>query len=172
MKKTILKFLILCLVIIPFAAQPITGCGNDDHNENRNEEAKEVFDSTTGNNSKSAREVDIDLSIMSRTMIFAEVNNITSNPESYLGKSIRLKGSYFAAYYDVTDDYYHFVLIEDADSCCQQGLEFILGDDYIFPGDFPPDMTEIEITGIYSSYLESGQTYYYIAADVMQYTEE
>ena len=107
----------------------------------------------------------IDLTVLSSTMIYAEVYNIMTHPDEYMGKTIKMSGPYYASFYDATGLYYHYVVIEDATACCQQGLEFNWKGEHIYPDDYPEDGTKIEVTGVFSSYDELGRTYYYIAVD-------
>jgi hypothetical protein len=109
--------------------------------------------------------VDVDLTEMSSTMVYAEVYNITNNPDKYMGKTIRMSGPYQASYYDETGLYYHYVIVEDAAACCAQGLEFIWNGEHTFPDDYPLAQAKIEVTGVFGSYEELGITYYYLAVD-------
>ncbi|MDR1753789.1 MAG: hypothetical protein LBR74_02645 [Eubacterium sp.] len=111
------------------------------------------------------KKIDVDLTALSGTMVYAEVYNMMVNPTDYLGKTVKLSGPYSTRYYDVTDEYYHYVIVEDATACCQQGLEFIWSGQHVFPDDYPVDQTEIEILGIFDSYEELGNTFFYIKAD-------
>ena len=110
-------------------------------------------------------EIDVDLTTLSSTMVYAEVFNIVSNPTDYLGKTIKVNGLYYSYYFSQTEQYYHHVFIPDATACCQQGLELIWSGDHTYPDDYPVDETEIEITGVFWEYDELGITYYYIATD-------
>lgn len=108
--------------------------------------------------------VDVDLTQLSSIMVFAKVYDMMYAPEDYLGMTIKMQGSYYASYYEETKQYYHYVLIEDATACCQQGIEFIWeGRNY--PDDFPADGTIIEMVGTFDSYEEEGITYYYLATN-------
>jgi len=111
--------------------------------------------------------VDVDLTAPSSTMVYAEVYNMLLSPDDYRGKIIKMRGPYYADYYDETCQYYHFVVIEDASACCAQGLEFIWAGEHIYPDDYPEDGEIIEVTGIFDSYEELGEQYFYIAADRM-----
>ena len=108
---------------------------------------------------------DVDLTGLSTTMLYAEVNNIMTNPENYMGKTIKIVGPYNVSYYDKTGLSYHYVLIEDATACCQQGIEFLWKGDHKYPDDYPQAQTRIEVFGVFGSYEELGQTYYYLAVD-------
>ena len=106
---------------------------------------------------------DVDLTRLSSTMVYAEVANIMSDPIKYIGKVIKMRGPYAASYYDETEMYYHYVIIEDAAACCQSGLEFIWEGDHSYPDEYPERDTVIELIGEFKSYDELGRTYYYIA---------
>ena len=126
---------------------------------------------TGGENSKSQEKpttsgtVDVDLTVLSSTMIYAEVYNMMTKPDDYMGKTIKMSGPYYASYYDQTDQYYHYVIIEDATACCQQGLEFVWNGDHAYPDDYPKDQARIEVVGVFGRYDELGQTYYYLDVD-------
>lgn len=114
---------------------------------------------------KKAESIDVDLTAMSSTMIYAEVSHMMSNPDTYLGKTIKMSGPYTPSYYAATDFYYHYVVVEDAAACCQQGLEFIWNGDHAYPDDYPEEGTRIEVVGVFDSYEELGETYYYLSVD-------
>lgn len=107
----------------------------------------------------------VDLTQLSSTMVYAEVYNMMMTPEDYVGRTVKTTGLYYASYNPDLDVYYHFVIIEDATACCVQGLEFILSGEHTYPDDYPADETAVEVSGIWGSYEEEGNTYYYIAAD-------
>ncbi|MGE4277548.1 MAG: hypothetical protein AB7E30_10295 [Lawsonibacter sp.] len=111
--------------------------------------------------------VDVDLSVLSSTMVYAEVYNMMTDPGAYMGKTIRIKGQYNSSYFEDTKKYYFFVVISDATACCQQGIEFQWNGEHSYPEDYPEDGSEIEVTGVFGSYQELGQTYYYLAVDDM-----
>lgn len=112
-----------------------------------------------------ASAIDLDLTAMSSTMVYAEVYNMMSNPDDYMGKVIKMSGPYYASYYDETGLYYHYVIIEDATACCQQGLEFVWNGEHSYPADYPDEKTPIEVTGVFGKYDELGKDYYYLAVD-------
>jgi hypothetical protein len=115
--------------------------------------------------SSTSEGVDVDLTSLSGTMVFAEVYNIMSNPNDYIGKTIKVKGPYYASYFDDTGLYYNFIIVEDATACCQQGLEFIWNGEHTYPDDYPKEQTRIEVAGVYASYDELGHTYYHLLVD-------
>ncbi|MCL1798368.1 MAG: hypothetical protein FWG23_01310 [Eggerthellaceae bacterium] len=107
----------------------------------------------------------IDLTKMSSTMVYAEVSNIMANPDDYIGKTVRMSGLYYVEAGAEPGKNYHYVVIEDAAACCRQGLEFIWNGDHAYPKDYPKEQARIEIVGVFGSYDELGQTYYYVAVD-------
>jgi hypothetical protein len=109
--------------------------------------------------------VDVDLTRMSSTMVYGEVYNMMVSPDQYLGKRIKMSGPYNASFYEPTNQYYHFVIVEDATACCQQGIEFFWNGDHKYPADYPETETKIELTGVYESYEELGETYYHLVVD-------
>lgn len=107
----------------------------------------------------------IDLTVLSSTMVYAEVYNITAEPDDYLGKTIKVSGLYYNSYYEETDTLYHFVFISDAAACCAQGLEFKWHGDHVYPDDYPAHQSLVEVTGVFDKYDELGETYYYLNVD-------
>ena len=103
--------------------------------------------------------VDVDLTCLSSTMVYAEVYNIVSAPDEYIGKTMKMDGL-FAVYHDEeTDQYYYACLIQDATACCQNGIEFVPADAKKYPEDFPELGTVITVTGVFDTYQEGGYTY-------------
>jgi len=115
--------------------------------------------------SKKPNEIDVDLTALSSTLVYAEVYNIMTTPGDYEGKTIKVGGLYQANYYEPTQQYYQCVIIADATACCQQGLEFLWSGKHKYPDDYPQDGTPIELTGVFESYEELGNTYYRLAVD-------
>lgn len=75
---------------------------------------------------KSADGIDVDLTTLSSTAVYAEVWNMMAEPESYIRKTVKMKGV-FAVYEDETTGQQYFAcIIVDALGCCRRGLEFIL----------------------------------------------
>ena len=107
----------------------------------------------------------IDLTVLSTTMLYAEINNILTNPENYTGKTIKMSGPYYAFYDAGTNRTVHYVAVEEADGCCMRGLEFVLGDGFTYPDDYPGEPARIEVNGIFKSYQKEVATYYYLAVD-------
>lgn len=167
MKKYLSIISILCLMSILFVGCAKNGAVGGENNspttpeqsaKNNPEKQEQKSDTAIGG-------VDVDLTALSSTMVYAEVYNMTTSPDDYMGKTIKMSGPYYASFYDETDSYYHYVIIEDAAACCQSGLEFIWNGEHNYPNDYPTENTKIEVSGVFGSYEELGQTYYYLAVD-------
>ena len=103
--------------------------------------------------------VDLDLTVLSSTMVYSEVYRMMQQPEYYIGKTIRMCGS-FAYYRDETSGNEYFAcVIADATACCAQGIEFILEGDKSYPTDYPPLGDIITVVGVFDTYTEGPYTY-------------
>lgn len=109
--------------------------------------------------------VEVDLTGLSSTMVFAEVAAMVRAPEDYVGKTVRMQGQ--LAVYEANPalgiDYFYTVVIEDATACCQQGLEFIWEG-----GELPEAGTELVVTGTYEEYDCGGFPSYHIVAKTVE----
>jgi len=110
-----------------------------------------------------ASEVDLDLTGLSQTLVEAQFENILSNSEEFLGKTIRVIGTYFPLYMAEYDTTYHYVIIVYGDECCQLGFEFKRDGDYAVPDDYPALNEPIEVIGVLGRYEEWGTSYLYLA---------
>ena len=116
----------------------------------------------------SADGVDVDLTVLSSTMVYSEVYNMLYNdPAHYLGKTVKAKGT-FSIYQLVTDGVLqpdpvsYACIISDAAACCAEGMEFVLKDDLAYPDDYPELGAEITVIGEFQSYEENGVTWYHL----------
>mgnify|MGYP000329064701 CR=1 FL=1 len=164
---------LLCLLLAVCMTLSLCACGKDSEKDagndtlSSNEEASAPTESIptpkeqeTPGESKpshpSAGKVDVDLTVLSSTMVYSEVFNMTNAPEKYIGKTVRMRGKFSVYENTQTGARYFACVIADATSCCSQGIEFA------------PDLTEIssltvgsEITvrGEFSAYEEDGTRY-------------
>ena len=96
----------------------------------------------------------IDLTEFSKTMAFAEISNIFMTPKEYIGKTVKVRGTfgYFQAYDEhsqpIPDKYHFMVVIADEMGCCGVAMEFLPGEECVFPDDFPNEEEEIIVSGI------------------------
>ncbi len=102
--------------------------------------------------------IDVDLTILSSTMVYSEVYDMMMDPEKYIGKTVKMQGS-CAFYRDETSgNEYYACVIQDATACCAQGIEFVLSENYR-PEDYPKEEDEICVAGVFDIYEEGGYTY-------------
>ena len=103
--------------------------------------------------------VDVDLTALSSTAVYAEVYNMLTNPDDYIGKTVKMRGS-FAMYHDEETDMYYFAcIVADATACCSQGIEFVLAGEHTYPDDYPALSDEITVVGTFSTYYEGENMY-------------
>lgn len=107
----------------------------------------------------SANEVDVDLTVLSGTMVYSEVYNMLVSPEKYIGKTVKMKGPFACFHDEAADNYYFACIIQDAAACCAQGIEFTLTDDYVYPDNYPEVNEEICVVGVFDTYQEGDYTY-------------
>ncbi|MCR5432150.1 MAG: hypothetical protein K6E95_06295 [Lachnospiraceae bacterium] len=120
----------------------------------------------------SAGGIDIDLTEMSSTMVYAEVYFMMVYPDRYIGKKIKADGL-FATYHDeVLDKMYYACIVKDATECCAQGLEFALKEEKKYPEEFPKEGEDVCVTGIFDTYVEGDGTYAVLKDAVMLYGED
>ena len=115
-----------------------------------------------------AGKVDVDLTVLSSTMVYSEVYNMLYNdPAHYFGKTVKAKGT-FSLYQLVTDGVLqpdpvaYACIIADATACCAEGMEFVPEGDLTYPEDYPELGAEITVIGEFQSYEENGMTWYHL----------
>lgn len=147
MKKSISVILVLIMIF------SLCSCSSGSK-----EKAAETVNVTTAE-----QNVDVDLTVLSSTMVYSEVSNMVSNPADYIGKTVKMKGTF------ATDEneMYYFCVIADATACCSQGLEFILKGDAQYPQDYPTAGDEISVVGRFESYNEGTETYYHLVESTL-----
>lgn len=111
----------------------------------------------------------LDLTTMGKDMVYATVYDFLANPDQYVGKSIRMSGTYYSSYYDSTQTRYYYVLIKDALACCAQGLEFIWEDgSHSYPEEYPAEESQVVVTGTFQTYEEDGTLYCHLVDATME----
>ncbi|MBR1444291.1 MAG: hypothetical protein IJ583_12270, partial [Firmicutes bacterium] len=120
-------------------------------NEEMTSEIEGVGDKDT---SASADKIDIDLTAMSSTMVYSEVYNMMYEPDEYIGKTIKMNGTFKIYHDEDTGNNYFACIIQDATACCTQGIEFVPTNKYLYPDDYPYEDEEITVTGVFDTYME------------------
>ena len=117
----------------------------------------------------SADGVDVDLTVLSSTMVYSEVYNMLYfYPEDYYGKTVKMTGL-FNVYQWVDENgvvldmpVAYACIISDATACCAEGVEFVLEGDLSYPDDYPELGAEITVIGEFQPYEENGMTWYHL----------
>lgn len=161
MKKTIALILILSLALTLCACSGKSATTGD-----TTLSTVAVTEDISAAEAKSAKfkalekyDVDIDTNGLNKTMLTAQMQSISQEPEKYLGKTIRLTATYQKQKANTGDKFYNFAFGYDDTGCCAAwGIEFY--------GDSVPDNIEdfssISMVGKISQYDEDGATYTFI----------
>ena len=172
---------VVCILLAAAICLAAAGCGASENgrpaqgnpgrsvddvlNEKMNEEGQTAEtasrqsqnDGTSVSRSVDAGPVEIDLTKLSSTMVYSEVYNMMTEPGNYMGKSVRMKGSF--AFAEGDGRYYFACIIADATACCAQGIEFVLKDERAFPDEYPAEGAEITVVGVFDTYKEGAYQY-------------
>lgn len=101
----------------------------------------------------------VDLTKMSATVCYAQVLDILSYPDNYLGKTIKMSGWFGVYESPETGMIYFSCIIPDATQCCANGIEFICKDTRNYPDDYPELGDDIRVVGTFETYEEDGLLY-------------
>lgn len=117
---------------------------SDELSNSENESASEN-ESSSENASPNASGQSYDLTANDADMNYVIVAMIAEDPKSFEGVKIKLQG--IATDLETTDTsgIDHYVLINDRQACCQQGLQYILEDKN---AKYPKDKEEITVEGV------------------------
>ncbi len=111
--------------------------------------------------------VDVDLTKLSSTMVYAVVNDMMVRPNEYLGKKVRMSGAMSTYHDDDTGNTYYACIIKDATACCAQGIEFSTTEEYDV-ADYPPDGNDLTVVGRYDLYEENGYQYCILQDSILE----
>ena len=118
--------------------------------------------------------VDVDLTALSSTMVYAEVFNMMMDSNAYVGKTIKMRGSFAIGYSNNadgtmnTESIVFACVIADTTACCSQGIEFVLSGEHTYPDDYPALGSEITVVGTFTTYEEYGMLYCTLTDAVME----
>ena len=138
---------------------------------------KEVaVDAGKGKSSKSksktnSNKIDVDLNNLNANVVYAQVFQMMTEPDKFIGKRIRMSGQFnvYAAQEGnpsgVTE--YYAIIIADAQACCQQGIECVWPG-HTYPEGFPEVKSNASVTGIFEVYEENGKKYCRLIADTVE----
>ena len=112
--------------------------------------------------------IDVDLTVLSPTMVYAEVFNMISYAPDYVGKKIRMQGPAVSYTDEEIGKTYYACLIQDATACCATGLEYVLPEG----AEYPEDDEEIIVTGVFDTYIDVDGIEYCRLLDAAMGTDE
>lgn len=150
---------------------------NSKSNTKKDVSKKEVADDAgKGKSSKSksktnSNKIDVDLNNLNANVVYAQVFQMMTEPDKFIGKRIRMSGQFnvYAAQEGnpsgVTE--YYAIIIADAQACCQQGIEFVWPG-HTYPEGFPEVKSNASVTGIFEVYEENGKKYCRLVADSVE----
>ncbi len=138
---------ILSIMICVFALFAFTACGGGDASGGGSEPGKADV---------SYEDIDMDLTAMSDTVMYSVVTDMANNPEEYMGRTIKMTGSFASMYVEEQGKTLYACLIQDATACCSQGLEFEPIEE---PDESLEQGSEITVVGVLDSYEEDDVTY-------------
>lgn len=150
---------------------------NSKSNTKKEVSKKEVADDAgKGKSSKSksktnSNKIDVDLNNLNANVVYAQVFQMMTEPDKFIGKRIRMSGQFnvYAAQEGnpsgVTE--YYAIIIADAQACCQQGIEFVWPG-HTYPDGFPEVKSNASVTGIFEVYEENGKKYCRLIADTVE----
>ena len=106
---------------------------------------------------------EIDLTMMSPTMLFAEVVNMTRTPKKYDGATVTLRGGLMILAVDLeTGVGSYSCYVEDATKCCQRGIGFTI-DRPLEDTSILVEGSEVIIKGTFEIYEMGGRNFVRIA---------
>ena len=176
---------LFCLLLAACMMLSLCACGKDSGKDAGNdvsssdEEAAAAAESiptpkeqeTPGKSKPSqsyAGKVDVDLTVLSSTMVYSEVYNMLYyDQESYYGKTVKANGI-FAIYQMVVDGVTqpapvaYACIIADATACCAEGMEYVLEGAFSYPEAYREQGAEITVIGEYQSYDENVMTWIHL----------
>ncbi len=104
--------------------------------------------------------IDVDLTMLSSTMVYAQVYDMVTVPDNYVGKKVKMNGQFSHFHDDSSGADYYACIIMDATACCAQGIEFVPLPEEGYPGAMPSEGAELTVTGDFDTYYEGNYQYF------------
>lgn len=104
-------------------------------------------------------QVEVDLAAISGDVVYAQVYDMMMKPEDYIGKVVKMKGSYSFYHEEETNTDYHACIIQDATACCASGIEFEPVTGFTCEEDRPAENEVITVTGVFDTYMDGEYEY-------------
>ena len=101
----------------------------------------------------------IDMTKMSKIMVYSNLYGIMSEPDKYVGKKVIMEGT-FSSFYDTdSNERYYACMVQDAGACCTMGIQIVPAQKYLNREKIPKEDAEITVTGIFDTYEQNGITF-------------
>ncbi len=114
----------------------------------------------TGTDTSEITDVDIDLTTLNTSLVYSEIYNMATEPSKYVGKKVKMNGTFSVAYSEELDQYYYLCVVTDETACCNTWMEFVPEDaSFGYPDKCPEMDTPITVVGVFQTYLEEGELY-------------
>ena len=165
---------LLCLLLAALTVLGLGACGEKSGGETTfpttaSEEPKplQTLPLETGEREQTADTAEstfVDLTALSSTMVYAEVFAMMSSPEDYVGKTVKMQGTFskgqLYAAGSLNDGGTVFAcVIQDATACCAQGIPFELAGDHTYPQDYPELGDTITVIGTFEIHEQEGMQF-------------
>lgn len=138
--------------------------------ENSNNDSSNSVDNLSSIDFPKYDSIDIDLTTMTSTMVYSQVNNMLNYPTEYIGKIVKIEGPFLPFDSNDPDYCYPAILIRDATACCASGMEFLL---YGVPrcskaggNGYPLYNEEATIVGRFETYIEGSYMYVHLVDSI------
>ena len=92
-------------------------------------------------------------------MMYTHIYNMLKTPDDYLGKVVRMQGTFGHYYDEKTGKHYFGCVVMDATACCSTGMEFSRKGKHNYPDNYPKIDEPIIVTGRFSSYKEGKELF-------------
>lgn len=99
----------------------------------------------------------VDMTVYSSTMRYSQlVDMLYENPEEYLGKEIKVCGSFDIYHSDKTGEDLLFCVVLDSTACCSEEIEFVLAEGQSYPEDCPEPDEWVTVQGTFAEFDAGG----------------
>lgn len=112
-----------------------------------------------------------DLSRLSSTMAYAQLYTMLTEPEQFVGQTVKVQGQYYSSPAEDGVPQYHFVIVFDAAACCELGVEFLWTGNHP-ASDYPALMSIVEMTGLFDICNDGGERFCVIRIDDLKVVQE
>ena len=109
-------------------------------------------------------EVDFDLTVMSPTMVFAQIFDLMYNADNYLEKTFKINGNHQIFPHIETGEDISVIIIYDALGCCPQGIELRFPESI----EVPENLSDIIIKGELKVEFIGEYRYLYLAVSTLE----